>query len=449
MTELAIDAKAGDRVEIKALLLENGLFLARQVEADLDEDQEDSGEDANPVDIEGEIERVNPDGSLVVNGIRIAISALSDVRGDLKAGASVRVRGLLGKDGAVLARSLRSQGRKDTGSGTEAKLEGRVDKVNRNDDGSIRSLVVNGVTVLVEALTETDTDLEIGGSVKIEGILSHGRFIASEVSQKRRGRVAAGAGELEIEGVIEEVKRTAGGRVVAVVINGVEVSVAQLAQLRGRLEVGEEVEIKGTVRDGGLVADRVESKESKPKRGRPTKFDIEGIVEVVIRDANGKLIGLVVAGEKITVESLSKGRGNVAEGDTVRIEGLNRNGVLLAAAIVPVRGQDRADSSRKNEEARSRGARESLPEAAKQARERARLQASLARAQDKAAREHSRGSGSGPGNSGRNSGADFSGSSGSGSGSGDEEEEKDRSSSSGSGSGGDGSISGSGSSGRG
>ena len=365
----------------------------------------------------GGTERVDLDGSLVVNGIQIAASALSDVRGDLKAGAAVRVRGLLGKDGVVLARSLRSQGRKATKSATEAKLEGRIERVNRNDDGSIRSVVVNGVTVTVDALTETDADLVMGSSVGVKGILNNGRFLAGKLDQQQRVRGETNDGEVEIEGVIEEVKRNADGRVLAVVINGVEFSVAQLAQLRGRLEVGEEVELKGRVKDGGLVAEKVESKESNPKKGRTTKFDIEGIVEQVINDAEGKLVGLVVAGEMITVESLSKVRSDVAEGDTVRIEGLNRNGVLLAVAIVPVTNQDRAAASRKNEEARSKGARQSLPEAAKQARERARLQASEAREEAKAARENSRDRGNGRGKSGAD------GDAGSGNGSSDEEED--------------------------
>ena len=378
LTELATVAKAGDRVEIHALLQENGDFLAREIEADLDGDGEESN-DASPVDIEGEIESVNPDGSLVVNGIRIAISALSDVRGDLKAGAAVRVRGLREENGNVLARSLRSEGRKATKSGTEAKVQGRVDRVNRNDDGSIRSVVVNGVTVALEALTKTDADLETGRSVEVEGILNNGQFVASKVAQKQRGKVDRDDGEVEIEGAIEEVKRNAAGRVVAVVINGVEVSVAQSAQLRGSLEVGQEVELKGTVRDGNLVADKVEGKESEIKKGRPTKSDIQGIVQNVVRDADGKLVSLVIADHKYIVEPLSRGRGNVAEGDTVRIEGLNRDGVLLAAAIVPVRNRDRAQANRKNAEAKSKSEREALSEAAKQARERAKEQAANAR----------------------------------------------------------------------
>lgn len=378
LTELSINPIAGDFVEIKALLQENGMFLARSIEAGLAEGGLDT-DDGNPVDIEGEIERVIPDGTLVVNGIQVAISVLSNVQGDLIAGSRVRLRGFLENDGSVLARSLNAKGRTASKSGTEAKLNGSIDRINRNDDGSILSLDVNGLTVAVGALTKTDLDLEAGGSVEITGILINGRFVAGMVSQSRQVKTDQQEGRLEVEGTVSSVERNPAGLIVAVVINGVEIRVSQSAQLRGRIEVGAVIEIRGALNNGVLAVSKLEGKDTNSEKDLPVKFDMEGIAHDLVRDSRGKLLSLVIGGERIAVELLTNGQGHVIDGQTIRIEGLTLNGVLLAAAIVPVNDQDQAESRRMNEEARFKGEPETLTGVARQAWERARDRAAAAR----------------------------------------------------------------------
>ena len=181
LTELEGDAQVGDFVEVEALIQEDGLLLAKEVESEGQLEKEDV-EEPDAVEIEGTVESVNEeDNTLVVNGIRVALSALSETRGDLVVGESVQARGILRENGSLLARKLKGRGRKATASGNEVKVEGVLDEVNRDEDGNVISVVVNGLTVGIEALTETEGSLEPGASVEIKAIIAEGAVLASKV----------------------------------------------------------------------------------------------------------------------------------------------------------------------------------------------------------------------------------------------------------------------------
>ncbi|MDA0265178.1 MAG: DUF5666 domain-containing protein [Chloroflexi bacterium] len=394
LTERAFTPRKGDAVEIKALLQATGVFLARQIEQGLDdiprETPEEAADSTDPVDIEGVIQKVNQDGSLVMNGLRTTTSVLTDLQGELKAGSAVRVRGLLREDGVVLARSLRGEDRGATNSGTETVVKGRLDRVNRNDDGSIRSVVVNGVTVAVTAQTAVAADLITGSSVAVAGILSDGRFVAAEVKVDRQPDPDENLGEVDINGVIERVKLDTDGKILSVTVRGLEFRVDQIAQLRGRLEAGKKISLNASAKDGRLVAVKVVVVAPDSGVNRPSRFEIEGVIANIGRDIRGKVNSLRVSGEDIAVEALSNSKGGFAQGDSVRVAGLTSNGKLLAASIEPVGpgvGQDRAEPGRQNEEARSKGEREGLPQTARDAIERAKEQAAQAREKAKAERE--------------------------------------------------------------
>ena len=331
LTELATEAIAGEAVEIKALLQSNGTLVARVIDAAPPEDETRETR-ANPVDIEGEIQRVNNDGSLIVNGIRVVISGLSDIEGDTQPGATVQIRGILQRSGSVLAREVRGQGRLAEGE-TEAKVEGVVEEVFLDADGVARSFVIDGVTVVIEDLTTSEVALAPGTPVVVQAVVKDGLFLAVNVKAKPSG-VATRSPEVELQGTIESLERDATGRVVRVFINGIEVEVgAPHSVIRGELEIGQAINIKGVIRDGGLVAGEVET-DSDPSEDRPSKFKLEGEIEEVRQDSDGTIVGLTVDGERIDVEALTLIEGVLVSGNRVVVEGIVRNGALLAASIV-------------------------------------------------------------------------------------------------------------------
>ena len=81
LTELEGTPQVGDFVKIEALLQQDGSLIAREV----DKEEVEAGEDArerSKVKIEGTIERINPDGTLVVNGITVRDPGTATTPGD-------------------------------------------------------------------------------------------------------------------------------------------------------------------------------------------------------------------------------------------------------------------------------------------------------------------------------------------------------------------------------
>ena len=368
LTELEGDAQVGDFVEVEALIQEDGTLLAKEVESEGQLEEEDV-EEPDAVEIEGTVESVNlEDNTLVVNGIRVALSALSETRGDLVVGESVKVRGILRENGSLLARKLNGRGRKATASGNEVKVEGVLDEVNRDEDGNVISVVVNGLTVGVEALTETEGSLEPGASVDIKAIIAEGAVLASkvEVDDDADTTEDAEETELEVEGNIEALKLDDQGRVIGVSVNGIEVAIDPSADVEG-LVVGEPLEIKGRIRGGNLIASNVEAKGAQAVRRGHSKFDLNGLVEEVERNSDGNVVAVIVDGERITAEAFTRVRAALEIGSSVEIRGVITNGERLASRIKP--GKDARGRSRG--QATSEAAREKAEERREDAKERA------------------------------------------------------------------------------
>ena len=332
LTELAIEPVPGDAIEIKALLHTDGTLVAKLIDAAPPEAE--TGETrANPVDIEGKIQRVTSDGSLIVNGIQVVTGALSELEGDIQPGATVQIRGILQRNGTVLARDIRGQGRRFTEGETEARVEGVVERVFLDDDGNVGSFVVDGVTVAIEDLTTSNVVISPGTSVVVQTIVKDGLFLAVTVEPKAAGG-ATQRPEVEVQGTIEAIERDATGKVVGIIINGLEVEVGPSSRIQGELEIGEAVELKGVISGGGLVADEVEGENPGLSGDRPSKFKLGGVIEEVRRDGDSNVVSLIVDGERISVEGLTLIQGELVPGQRVVVEGIVRNGALLAATIV-------------------------------------------------------------------------------------------------------------------
>ena len=384
LTDQITHAAPGDDVAVQALLQDNGSLVAIEIESGPEEVQPGLGPQpaADPVEIQGEIENIGPDGSFTLNGLRVVVSALSEVEGELTPGASIRVRGQLQNDGSVLVRELRVKDRLSLNADSEVKLEGVVESVFLASSGDLQELVVNGVAVSVDALTKSETTVKVGSLVEIKAVFKDGRFLAVKIE-------AAGPGDskkqslLEVLGTIESIRRDDFGRVASVTVDGVDIAVSPDSELLGRVAVGESVALKGAIEDGTFVAAIVETAQPKQAKPRPTKFEIKGHLEQIEQDQTGRVTELVVDGEHIQVEALTILDDDLAPGDDVEVEGVVQDNTLLGGSITR-EGDDSGDDS---SEAASKGQQGSLPEAAVQAREQTREKAAEAREKAKSDKE--------------------------------------------------------------
>ena len=332
LTELEGDIQPGDYVEVKALLSPDGLLLAREVEG---KGQALPGDIFEPskAEIEGTITEVNQDGTLVVNGLTIAISPLSKIKGVLTEGAFVKIEGVLLPDGSLLAEEIKGEGRKATSSGTEVKVKGLLEAVNRDQDNNIMSVVINGLTIALDPLTKVEGPLEEGLLVEVKGIISNGEFLAGKI-EVSEDEGPAGAPEIKIEGVIQAVQTDTQGRLIAITINGVEVKVGD-ADIEGELVIGTEVEITASVIQGAIQANEVEieDRELDEIEDDTDEFELEGIVEAINLDIDDNIVSVVVNGQTVIVSPLTRVRGMVEVGSRVKVEGVINGEVYLASKI--------------------------------------------------------------------------------------------------------------------
>ena len=347
LTDIAQAPQSGDLVEVDALIQAGGALIAREIEDAALLGAEELAEPSK-VDIRGVIDAVNSDGSVVVNGITVALSALSDVQGDLVKGKQVKVKGLFSSQGQLIASAVKGKGRGATGKATEAKIQGQVEQVNLNQAGEVASLVVDGITVEVEALTEADLPLVTGAIVEIDAVVIEGRFSASKIEKPEKPGPSSKS-EIKLEGAIQALQTDNQGRVISVEVNGIQVALAALNRAKGSLEVGQTVEIETSSTGGVLRASRVETKQPKPAKQKLERFQIEGLVEVVQRDGAGNLVGLVVDGKTIAAEDLTKIKGSITEGAKLEVKGVISDGVLLADKIEAKKSKSEEDGPGKSQ----------------------------------------------------------------------------------------------------
>ena len=352
--ELDGDPVAGDYVEVKAFLAKNGDLIAREVESKGGL-AADEVPDLSQVQIEGTIDRINDDGTFVVNGITVATTTITEIRGEVTVGASVKIEGVLQVDGTLLASEIKGEGRRATYSGSEVKLEGLVETVNRDAGGTIVSIVVDGLTVAVEALTNFEGTLAVGSSVEVKGIFNDGVFLAAKIEAdvdgeaNQRGETwqegeagqggqdgaeaDSGPSTLKIEGLIESIASSPEG-IVGIRLNGVDVVIANTTDLETDPQVGDPVGVKAVLIDGAIVATKVEAEESESARPARSAFKLVGVVESVDRDViTGNIVEVVVNGRSIEVQALTRVKGLVELGLRVKVRGIVVGDTLVARKI--------------------------------------------------------------------------------------------------------------------
>ncbi len=322
----------GSNVRIKAELQPGGELLAREVALATAYDV--TGEtQANPVDIEGRIERLGADGGLTVNGIPVAISALTLIDAALQVGAPVQVRGLLRRDGSVLAREIVGYGPGITG-GSEASVTGVVDRVDTDYDGQTTGFVIDGINVSTDQLTRLDVELTAGLAVVAQAIVIDGEILAVTVEPRPTGSIGV-LPLVQMEGIVERAFAASSARPFDIIVNGITVRVSRDTSIVGSLSVGSVVRVTGSISGSIFLATEIESVRSRRSQSGQdqARFTLDRELLEIRLDSEGEPETLLLGENTINVVPLTVFQDEVSAGDTVIVEGIFRDGALLAALV--------------------------------------------------------------------------------------------------------------------
>ena len=332
LTQTVGNIGVGSTVRVQAELQLNGTLLARQVAQAAAYDE--TGETrANPVNIEGRIERIEADGGLMVNGIPVAVSALTVIDAALQVGAPVQVRGLLRRDGSVLAREILGYGPGITG-GTEASVAGVVERVITGADGRVTGFVIDGISVATDRLTRVEGELTTGVAVVAQAIVIDGEILAVTVEPRPTGSIGA-LPLVQMQGTVERAFATPPSVPLDTTVNGITVRISSGTNIIGAISGGAVVKVTGSISGGIFLAREIEKVRPHPAQDdqSPVRFNLSGSLEEIHLDSEGQPETLLLAGSLITIVPLTVFQDEVAAGDPVTAEGIIRDGVLLAALV--------------------------------------------------------------------------------------------------------------------
>ncbi len=332
LTKTIGNTAAGSNVRIKAELQLDGELLAREVVqyAYYDETGETR---ANPVDIEGRIERIGANGGLTVNGIPVTVSALTTIDAPLQVGAPVQVRGLLQLDGSVLAREIVGYGPGVTG-GTEASVAGVVERVITDSAGDTTGFVIDGIPIAADQLTRMEVELTIGVAVVVQAIVINGEILAVTVEPRPTGSIGS-LPLVQMQGTIERTSVFSSARPLDITVNGITVRISGTTSITGQLHGGAVVKVTGSISGNVFLAREIETVLSYPAQAGQSqvRFNLAGELEEIRTDSEGEPESLTLAGNTITIVSLTVFQDEVEVGDSVTVEGIIRDSVLLAALV--------------------------------------------------------------------------------------------------------------------
>ena len=194
--------KVGVLADVEGTLEIGATVVAEEIE--LEETEEEEAE-RTEFDIEGLLEAVGLDEngnvvSIVVDGLTITVQRITRMKGSLEPGSTVEVSGIVAGE-TLLARTIkggerdddgpvsRNQGEEDQGVNQtrEIRMDGLVESVQRDCEGGVVGVTVDGFDVSITDLTDIDGAVEEGAYVKIRAIIDNGVFTATEIDVRGSG----------------------------------------------------------------------------------------------------------------------------------------------------------------------------------------------------------------------------------------------------------------------
>ena len=278
LTEIEGKLKEGVFAQVEAFLLDDKTLVARAVRVE----ETDEVTERSAVRFEGTVQKVNDDDTFVVNGIKVSTTPLSDVKGDVVEGASVQIEGVLSDDGSVMAEVLRGENRRATESRTEVKIEGAIEAIRYDEQRNARFLVVNGLPISLQALTDIAVSLKPGIQVIVRGILHDGVLLARDIRPQEPRRVAEDL-RVRLVGEVQAIQTNYENEITGLGIKGVRVQIQRLTKIEATLRVGSLIEVVGTVREGGILALTIKGLDEESPDSDGTFDQTDDLKEVGLR----------------------------------------------------------------------------------------------------------------------------------------------------------------------
>ncbi len=330
LTEIEGDLTEGVQVKVSAVITDDQTLSARQIEVGLRE----VVSEPRKVEIEGIVESIN--GSIVVNGVTVVRDSDTQIEGRVEIGTQVTVIGWIDANGSLVARIVRGEDRGVTRNGTELRLAGKIEGIERDDGGQISAIRVDNTTILIVELTKIAVRLSDGVEVDVNGVIVDGHIVARTIRQRAvtDSDLAQTVLARSLSGVIESIGANESGDVTLLKVNGIEISFTDATRVDGELAVGASVTVQGVVRNDTFFAlsVKVSAESNAPVVGRP--FELAGRVNAITLNRADGLTGIVVAGRTITgIPGRTKIEGDLVIGAEVKIEGRILDGTHVAVTI--------------------------------------------------------------------------------------------------------------------
>ena len=280
------------------------------------------------VTVRGIVDAAQDGGPLVVNGVSVALSLLTEMPFAPEVGDAVEIRALINSSGALVADQVNLQ-EGETGE-TRAYLVdvyGVID--GPKEDGG---LTINGLPLSLSPLSQVGGGLEPGSNVRVLGVLqSTGEILVREVLDQRR-RIGLSETSARLQGLVPIVSYDSQGNIVSFVVAGIKVTMDDLTRSDVELATGTEVSVSSVVKDGVFLAVAIGPHAAGGDEQSPAA-SLEGTVQIVDRDSEGVATAIAIGGLKVTIGPESIVHGRLVAGIAVRLV-ISVSGGLATAAEV-------------------------------------------------------------------------------------------------------------------
>jgi uncharacterized protein (TIGR03437 family) len=342
------DFHAGACLEVKGVLLANGVVRASEMELENADDCTAPAE-GQTAELRGVVDAVPASGNVgdwTVTGLTVRVSNETEVDTDAapaQAGACVKAEGGFDEEGVLIAGEVRVLAAESCAAPDESQIEFAGEIETAPEEGLIGSWTVAAIEVNVEAATEFDLELgsaQPGVCVQVEGTAGAGAVTARQIRVLGLDCAAPPADEtITFQGQVQNIPPDGttgawrvGGR--TVVVN--DETTVELEG--GAPETGLCVEVAGTRIPAGIVSATsltLLSEGCAASPGPPELTEILGKIETL---PPGTDFGQwVVGGTDVTVSAateLNEEAGEFQAGACVRIEGRQvESGNVLAREV--------------------------------------------------------------------------------------------------------------------
>ena len=322
-TRLEGAVSVGGRVAVEATS-QDGRLLAQRVHS------VEGGQTGGVkwVTVRGTVDAVQDGGPLVVNGVSVTLSLLTEMPFAPEVGDAVEIRALINSSGALVADQVNLQ-EGETGE-TRAYLVDVYGVIGGpKEDGG---LTINGLPLSLSPLSQVGGGLEPGSNVRVLGVLqSTGEILVREVLDQRR-RIGLSETSARLQGLVPIVSYDSQDNIVSFVVAGIKVTMDDLTRSDVELATGTEVSVSSVVKDGVFLAVAIEPHAAGVDEQSPAA-SLEGTVQIVDRDSEGVATAIAIGGLKVTIGPESIVHGRLVAGIAVRLV-ISVSGGLATAAEV-------------------------------------------------------------------------------------------------------------------